>query len=140
VKLHLDRLQFGHTFTIGDLRVDDEWQCWTLEDRRRDLGVKVAHETCIQAGEYEVVVNFSQRFQKLMPLLVDVPMFSGVRIHPGNTSEDTEGCILVGDVRLTSSIAGSRDAYSSLMVKINEAWGKNERIVISITESGLNAP
>lgn len=135
--LHLDRLQFGNTFTIGDLKVDDDWQCWTLEDRRREPGVKVKGETCIQAGEYEVVVNFSQRFQQLMPLLLDVPLFTGIRIHPGNTSEDTEGCILVGDVRFGASIGRSQYAYSALMAKINPAWQRQEKIVMRITETGL---
>lgn len=80
---------------IGDLFIDGEFFCHTLEDKKRADGVKVKHETAIPAGTYKVILTMSNRFKRVMPLLVNVPMFSGIRMHGGNDSEDTSGCPLV---------------------------------------------
>ena len=107
MKLKLERLQLDPDVTIGSLTVDDAWECWTLEDAVRP--VKVAGETAIPHGLYRVDITHSPRFQRDLPLLLSVPNFMGVRIHPGNTAADTEGCILVGlghaDDRITDSRA-----------------------------------
>src|SRR5262245_59056606 len=81
--------------TIGHLFIDGQYQCFTLEDEIRD-GPKVMHETAIPVGRYRVVITRSQRFERMLPLLLDVPNFEGIRIHAGNTDKDTSGCILVG--------------------------------------------
>ena len=62
----------------------------------------------------------SNRFKKVMPLLLNVPEFEGIRIHSGNTNHDTEGCILVGKTRSTDFIGGSRTAFTSLMAKLQK--------------------
>jgi hypothetical protein len=85
----------GDRNIIGDLFINGEFFCYTLEDERRADGVKVYGETAIPTGTYNVKVTKSNRFKRLMPLLIDVPMFKGIRIHGGNTSKDTLGCILV---------------------------------------------
>ena len=85
----------GDRCIIGDLYDEDEFFCFTLEDEIRSSHVKVYGETCIKADRYEVVLTVSNRFKRLMPLLLNVPMFSGIRIHGGNTSKDTLGCVLV---------------------------------------------
>jgi hypothetical protein len=94
VELRLTRKEFTDRSTIGELHVNGVFECFTLEDTVRP--VKIKGETAIPEGRYEVVVNFSERFQRPLPLLLNVPNFEGVRIHPGNTDKDTEGCILVG--------------------------------------------
>ena len=70
---------------------------------------------------YKVIINMSSRFKKEMPLLLNVPAFEGIRIHSGNTSEDTEGCIIVGMTRTLSGVAMSRIAYTKLMEKLRLA-------------------
>jgi heme-degrading monooxygenase HmoA len=66
-------------------------------------------------------VNYSQRFERLMPLVCDVPGFTGIRIHPGNTAADTEGCILLGFQRTAESIVASKAAFGAVYQRISEA-------------------
>lgn len=118
LELLLERDQFDAQQTIGSLSVNGAWECWTLEDAWRVPGVKIDGATCIPSGRYEIVWTFSKRFKVFMPLLVDVHMFDGIRIHPGNTDADTRGCILPGQTRSVSSIGRSRLAYEALAPKI----------------------
>jgi hypothetical protein len=107
--------------TLGVLFVDGVFQCFTLEDPiREQLGVPVEvwkrpGETAIPAGCYEVTVTWSPRFQRNLPELRAVPGFSGIRIHTGNRSADTAGCILVGFQRAHAVIQQSRPAFAAIM-------------------------
>jgi len=94
--------------------------------------VKIKGITAIPAGKYKVILTFSNRFKKVLPLLMNVPNFSGVRIHSGNTAEDTSGCIIVGKVRTDRGVAMSRDAMKELMDMLKEAHTKNENVEIEI--------
>ena len=135
MKLRLVREILGPRFTQGRLYVNGKFQCYTLEDADRKLdngGVKIPGETAIPAGKYPVIVNYSSRFKRDMPLLVNVPQFSGIRIHPGNTAEDTEGCVLVGNVRGNGYLSDSRSAYNTLFKMLDTAYDKEEDIEISI--------
>lgn len=116
MKLKLIRMYFKPTYTIGKLYIDGVYQCDTLEDPPRDI--KIKGETCIPKGVYKVIINMSARFKKLMPLLINVPDFEGVRIHSGNTSKDTEGCPLVGQNKLVGKVVNSRLEFDKLMEKI----------------------
>src|SRR5438270_9461386 len=121
--------------TIGELTIDGVHQCFTLEDKVRGPNEpKVFGETAIPAGRYEVVVNFSDHFKKMLPELVAVPNFEGVRIHSGNTDKDTEGCILVGTTKGTNVVNGSRDAFNALFAKI-QAAAANEKVFIEIKQA-----
>ena len=117
--------------TISTLDVDGVFECWILEDVVRAPGVKVAGKTAIPAGRYEVVVTFSNRFQRMLPLLLRVPMFEGIRIHPGNTAADTEGCLLPGITRAVDYVGNSRMAFDKLFAKI-EAAAKVGKVWIEI--------
>lgn len=116
--------------THGDLFVDGEWQCYTLEDVVRE--VKIPGETAIPAGRYKVIVNHSPRFKRQLPLLLNVPHFAGVRIHAGNDEEDTEGCLLVGQERFLSTIGSSRDALEELMAEIEGALQNSDEVWITV--------
>lgn len=133
MKLTLNRVQFDAACTIGQLLVDGTPECYTLEDIVRPPGApKVFGQTAIPAGTYGVIVTFSPHFQRELPLLVNVPGFEGVRIHPGNTAADTEGCILVGVDRLADSIGHSRIAFEALFPKIVAALARGELVSIQV--------
>lgn len=133
MRLTLNRCWLTTKSTVGKLLIDDVFFSYTLEDRYRPPPEpKVARETCIPVGTYEVVINHSPRFGVEMPLLLNVPGFQGVRIHAGNTSADTEGCILVGRDRMPDGVKNSRDAYAELFTKLQKARNDGERVSITI--------
>lgn len=131
MEIRVVRKYFTENSTIGELSVNGKFECYTLEDVTRP--VKVAGMTAIAPGHFELVVTFSARFKKLLPLLLNVPNFDGVRIHPGNTAHDTEGCLLVGQTKKKDFIGGSKAAFEALFAKILAA-SKKEKIFIEITE------
>jgi hypothetical protein len=130
MELKLIRETKTNDSTIGKLYINELYHCYTLEDTERE--VKVQNVTAIPKGRYEVIVNFSNRFQQQMPLLLNVPNFVGVRIHWGNYSKDTEGCILLGTTKGVNMIGNSRTAYAKFMSIINKV-SKKEKIFITIS-------
>lgn len=119
--LLLIRDTFTHKSCTGILYVDGIKECYTLEDVSRPPEIKIPGQTAIPVGTYEVDITMSNRFGRSMPLVKDVPNFSGVRIHSGNTDKDTEGCILVGMQRGIDSISDSKTAFKELFIKLNIA-------------------
>lgn len=115
----IKRLYKTDTSTIGELLVDGLFECFTLEDKERQ--VKIKGETAIPKGTYKVIINESNRFKRQLPLLLNVPNFEGVRIHSGNSNHDTEGCILVGQSRNKNYIGQSRKAFEKLFKKMQKA-------------------
>lgn len=133
MKMMLLRKPSNADCTIGRLFVDGEHECWTLEDVVRPDGeAKVPGKTAIPAGTYRVLVTLSPRFGTRLPLLMDVPGFEGVRIHPGNTAADTEGCILVGQSAGQAAILRSRVAFAPLLAKIEAALARGETVTIEV--------
>ncbi|WP_342645003.1 DUF5675 family protein [Mucilaginibacter sp. CSA2-8R] len=142
MELTLIRKAKSDTTTLGQLLVNSHFTCYTLEDKDRDLvqtmkpadiaKIKVHAKTAIPKGRYQVVITFSNRFQKDLPLLVNVPGYEGVRIHSGNTDKDTEGCILVGYEQNTDWVGQSRMAMTGLMALLHQAVIKKEQIFITI--------
>lgn len=125
--------------TIGNMLIDGVPQCYTLEDTVRELpGVpvatwKVAGETAIPRGTYAVTIDQSARFGRLMPHVLNVPGFDGIRIHPGNTPKDTEGCILVGmSIAGDAYIGASRVAFGVLFAKMQAALAVGDSITLTI--------
>lgn len=133
MELKLIRKRFHKDSTIGELLIDGYFECYTLEDEVRPLGEKVPSETAIPAGTYKVVIDQSDRFKRLMPHLLDVPQFTGVRIHFGNTDDDTDGCILVGTTIVNENFVGnSRIAFDQLFTKLKSTFDLGEEIQITI--------
>lgn len=119
MNLTLRRKWLSAASTVGELFVDGVWECFVLEDRYRPAPeAKVKGATCIPLGRYEVVITESPKFKRELPLLLKVPGFEGVRIHPGNTPADTEGCLLPGRVRHGESVLESRVAFGALFAKL----------------------
>lgn len=132
MKLTLIRDTFTDESTTGQLLVDGVFECFVLEDRVRPRGVKVYGKTAIPYGTYEIVVTMSARFKRLLPLLLNVPKFEGIRIHPGNKAVDTEGCLLPGTRRAQNVVYESRKAFDRLFACIRAAKAKGETVTIEI--------
>jgi len=118
MKLLLQREPSTKNSTPGKLFIDGTFECYTLEDIVRARGVKVYGQTAIPAGTYQVFLTQSLRFKRVLPLLLNVPGFEGIRIHPGNKAEDTDGCILVGDAPAPDWLGQSKVAYDRLFSKL----------------------
>ena len=134
MKIELKRDVYTNESTIGELWVDGEFSCYTLEDVVRP-GEKVYGKTAIPAGTYSVTMTYSPKFGKPMPLVNGVPNFEGVRIHPGNTDEDTEGCILVGCTKSADFIGESRKAFAELLPQIEQACAAGEAVTLTISHA-----
>ena len=134
MNIELNRITRKLSYTIGRLFVDGKYFCDTLEDRCRDLDKekKVMNETAIPEGIYEVIVNVSAKFRRKLPLLLDVPHFSGIRIHRGNTDKDTSGCILVGENKQQGRVINSTGYELKLTEMIEKAMLSGEKIVIQV--------
>lgn len=116
---------------------------FSLEDTDRNLKqdmplagikeIKIPGKTAIPYGRYEVGISYSNRFKKLMPIVFDVPGFSGIRIHAGNTEDDTEGCPLVGLSRSTDTVLQSRIAYSRFFEWLEKTL-KTEKVYLNVVK------
>jgi len=133
MELRLERVYKGPHYTIGRLFIDGQFFSNTMEDTYRDLYKveKVMKETCIPYGTYRVVLSFSNRFKILMPEILEVPFFTGIRIHSGNTHSDTEGCILVGKNDVIGKVTNSRYYFDKLSTLL-EFTNPKEKISITI--------
>lgn len=134
MNLVLKRIAKRDTYTIGQLYIDGQYWCDTLEDRVRDLSKerKVAGETAIPAGTYDVVVNISPKFKRLLPRLLSVPHFEGVLIHRGNTAADSAGCILVGENKAKGKVLNSTIWEHRITEYLLDAQNKGEDIKITV--------
>ena len=133
MELKLVRGKANASSVEGKLYVDGVFECYTVEDLPRDK--KVYGITGIPKGKYKVTVSMSTRFHKRLPLLLDVPGFEGIRIHSGNSSKDSEGCIIVGAVNERTDddwVGSSKVAMSRLLPKIEDALAVCESVWIEI--------
>lgn len=121
MKIKVDRIYKGESYTIGKMYLNGEYFCDTLEDAIRP--VKIPNETAIPAGTYKVEVTYSPRFKRNLPLLVDVPNYTGIRIHEGSNKDHTSGCILVGFNTSKGILSDSRkvsDQLTNLLESLSE--------------------
>ena len=134
MELTLNRIFLGSSATIGELLINDKHLCDTIEYRVRPEGEKVYGKTAIPEGTYEVKLTHSPRFKKILPEILNVPNFSGIRIHTGNSSKDTEGCIIVGtwDGEKEDWVGSSKIAFDELMTLLEEATNNKEKVTITV--------
>lgn len=140
MKLTLKRIALRPTYTIGKLYIDDVYFCDTIEDTVRDFnkngkfdnGEKKVHsKTAIPYGIYEIKWTYSPRFKKYTPQLMNVPSFEGIRIHAGNTSADTEGCLILGKNKQVGKVLNSRATINKFYPIIKNACS-NGKVTIEI--------
>lgn len=118
--------------TFGRLLIDGKFFCYTCEDVVREVpgkpfaDCKIPGDTAIPRGRYPVIIDFSRRFQKHLPHILDVPCFLGVRIHSGNKPEDTEGCILLGLTHNPKGVGNSRAAMAKFMPILEQGLAKGK--------------
>lgn len=131
--LRVNRFKYGSKATIGRLLIDGVVECYTLEDVKRPDGVKVQDATAIPAGEYKVIIDKSERFGRLMPHILGVDGFTGIRIHSGNTDENTDGCILLGSaIENDDFVSGSKTAFDKFFKKLTDAIAAGQSVVIVV--------
>ena len=148
MEIVVDRKWKKDKYTIGTLSIngkrlgDGQHYCCTLEDTDRGLdskmsvdkilSIKKPHITAIPTGRYEITVTYSPHFRRNLPLLNNVPCYLGVRIHPGNTAEDTDGCILVGENTTKGRVNISKYWFALVMRQIIPTLNKGEKVFITI--------
>lgn len=136
--IEIKRYEFGNHYTIGAMLVDGLTLGHTLEDKDRKIeefgpGAKIKGETAIPRGRYEVILSYSHRFRKVMPEVLGVPGFTGVRIHGGNSHEDTEGCPLLGAVKDGETIRDCAGVNALLRRRIEMAERRKERVWLEVS-------
>ena len=135
MKLTLNRIFKGTTYTIGKLYIDGEYFCDTIEDTVRDLPAactntpkwlpckckeKIHSETAIPAGNYKVTMEHSPRFKRTLPYLHNVPHFLGILIHNGNDQTHSSGCIIVGKNKAKGKVLESKVTLDALLKRIGD--------------------
>lgn len=142
MELNVKRIARKDGYTIGRLFINNEYFCDTLEDTDRGListmqvneilAKKVKAQTAIPTGKYDVILTFSPRFKRVLPLLLSVKGYEGVRAHAGNTNKDTEGCLLVGENKAKGQVINSRATLEKLMSILLECEKRKEKVTILI--------
>lgn len=135
MELKLIREKFTDNSTIGSLYNGDVFLCYTLEDMTREPDIKIPGRTAIPYGRYEVAITFSPKYNRKMPILLNVPNFEGVRIHSGNDDGDTDGCILVGLSKGKDMIFESQLAYVKVKELIGAKIAYDEKVFITIEKA-----
>ncbi len=122
MELLLKRIFKAETYTIGKLYIDGVYLCDTIEDKVRDLTIetKVYAKTAIPHGRYQIKLSRSPKFGRILPEIINVPQFTGIRIHRGNTAEDSAGCPIIGENKVKGKVINSTP-YEVKLVKILSA-------------------
>lgn len=141
-RFELVRKYFTEYSTIGELFLEGKFICFILEDKDRMLDnawdeerikkEKVFGRTAIPTGEYRIEWTWSPKYQKTMPEVLRVKGYQGIRIHPGNTAEDTQGCLIPGLKMTIDNVLNSRDATTKLYTLIKTAIDNKEQVFINI--------
>ena len=141
LELLLERGIKEKSYTDGDLYVDNNWFCHVVEDKvRGPLGkiwsklFKIKHETAIPYGRYEVIVNWSNRFKRLLPLILNVPDFEGIRMHNGATAKNSSGCPIISYKRISSGLLLSKPDAMNDLTDVIYKFQQKGKIFITVTD------
>ena len=127
-----DKATIGILYIYNDNDLDNSiFRCFTLEDKERE--VKIKHETAIPKGEYEIAFTWSERFQRNVLMLLNVPNFDRIYLHEGTNTEHTSGCILCAQVRRETTIENSKPSIDCIEKLAREAEKRGEKITIKIS-------
>ena len=139
MRLTLIRIANRPSYCIGKLYIDGVYFSDVIEDTDRGLDdsmyendilkLKVKGETAIPTGIYTITITYSPKYKKMMPLINNVKGYNGIRIHSGNTSKDTEGCLIVGKNKEVGKVLDSRVTYNALFKRLQQA---KDKIIIDI--------
>ena len=142
MEIIVNRIARKDGYTIGRMSLNGVYFCDTLEDTDRGLNSTMSVDeilskkrkgiTAIPTGKNDVILTFSPRFKRVLPLLLSVKGYEGVRIHAGNTAEDTEGCLLVGENKVKGQVLNSRATLEKLMSVLLDCEKRKEKISITI--------
>ncbi len=137
------RKEFTDKYTMGELLLDGKFFCYTMEDTDRNVTendtdakikqVKVPKRTAIPYGDYRIMLSFSKKLKRFLPILLDVPAFRGIRIHKGSTQDWSSGCILVGMKKLQNKLSDITNAENLLMEALKKV-NETEPIYIKIVK------
>ena len=144
MELKLIRKYRKTDYTIGILYINNKYFCEILEDTDRGLKdsmsleeikkIKIKDQTCIPYGKYQILMTYSPKYKKIMPLVNNVKGFEGIRIHSGNTNKDTSGCLLPGFNKIKGQVINSRETFNKLYSLIQTAINNNKKVTIEITK------
>lgn len=133
MKIEVRRFEFGTSWTIGNLFVNGQRVCFTLEREAKDSGKR---KPAIPKGVYKLIRDMSNRFKCMMPHILDVPGYEGIRIHRGNTDKDTEGCILLGRTWVGGDFIGeSNVAFIPFDFSLKEALADGEEVTLEVCDA-----
>lgn len=140
--IQVNRIARRDGYTIGRMSLNEIYFCDTLEDTDRGLNStmsvdkilakKIKAQTAIPTGKYDVILTFSPRFKRVLPLLLNVPGYQYIRVHNGNRPDSTEGCLLVGENKVKGQVINSRATLERLMSVLLECEKRKEKISITI--------
>ena len=142
MEIRVKRIARKDGYTIGRMSLNGSYFCDTLEDTDRGLKSTMSEEeilskkrkgiTAIPTGEYDVILTFSPKFKRVLPLLLNVPGYQYIRVHHGNLPSSTDGCLLVGENKVKGQIINSRATLEKLMSVLLECEKKKEKVTITI--------
>lgn len=142
ILLTLNRFFLKPAYTIGTLSIKGKFFCDTLEDTVRDLNkdgdledageFKIYGETAIPYGRYKVIVSYSPKLKRDLPLILDVKHFTGIRIHKGVSARSTLGCVCVGDNTAKGRLSDGAFYEEKLVTLLKDYISKGEEIYIDI--------
>lgn len=146
MEILVKRKTFLEDTTLGEMYIDDVYFCKTLEDKDRGYSKdtpksvieknKVIGSSAIPYGRYRLIMSYSIKLKRYLPLLLDVPLGKGIRIHNGSTFKNTSGCLLVGfELKKDKLVFKSSKEAEQKLVNILDVANKKEPLYITIEKA-----